>query len=153
MFFKGISKVSVDAKGRFALPKQRREQIGSTGSNTVVATAGPDECLLIFPLSQWHEIEPKLVALPNTHPAIRAYQRMYLGYATEIELDGSGRLLLPTELREHAGIERKAVLLGQGNKLELWAGETFKETSPQWAEQIETLDPTVVPESLATLSI
>ncbi len=153
MFFKGITKVSVDPKGRFALPKQRREQISSTGSNTVVVTGCPDDCLVIFPLSQWEEIEPKLVALPNTQPAIRAYQRTYLGHATEIELDGSGRLLLPQELRERVGIDRKAVLIGQGNKLELWAAETFAETSPQWAEQILSLDPSEVPESLATLSI
>jgi len=153
MFFRGISKVSLDAKGRFALPKQRRERLQASGVSTVVVTADPARCLLIYPMNEWQQFEAQIVALPNAHPAARHYQRLYLGYAAELEFDGSGRLLLTSELREYADIGKKATLIGQGKKLELWDAERFDEQSEKWADEINQLPPDEVPDFIQNLTI
>jgi len=153
MFFRGISKVSVDAKGRFSLPKQRREHLQASGVNTVVVTADPGRCLLIYPMSEWQKFEAQIVALPNAHPAARQYQRLYLGYAAEIEFDSSGRLLLTSELRDYANIDRKATLLGQGNKLEMWNADVFDEQAEKWADDLNGLPADEVPEFIQGLTI
>ena len=153
MFFRGISKVSVDAKGRFSLPKQRREHLQACGVSTVVVTADPGRCLLIYPMNEWLLFEAQLTALPNAHPAARHFQRLYLGYAAEVEFDSSGRLLLTSELRDYAGIERKATLIGQGKKLELWDVDRFEEQSAKWADELNDLPPDEVPEFIQKLNI
>ena len=153
MFFRGISKVSVDAKGRFSLPKQQRERLQACGVSTVVVTADPGRCLLIYPMNEWLLFEAQLAALPNAHPAARHFQRLYLGYAAEVEFDGSGRLLLTSELRDYAGIERKATLIGQGKKLELWDVDRFEEQSAKWADELNDLPPDEVPEFIQNLNI
>lgn len=153
MFFRGISKGSVDAKGRFSLPKQRREHLQASGVNTVVVTADPGRCLLIYPMCEWQKFEAQIVALPNAHPAARHYQRLYLGYAAEIDFDSSGRLLLTSELRDYAGIDRKVTLMGQGNKLEMWDTERFDEQSSKWVDELNDLSPDEVPEFIKDLTI
>ncbi len=153
MFFRGINKISVDAKGRFLLPKQRRERLEASGVSTVVVTADPSRCLLIYPMNEWQKFEAQIVALPNAHPAARQYQRLYLGYATEIEFDSSGRLLLTSELRDYAGLGRKAAVLGQGNKLELWDLDQFDEQSEKWTDDLNALPPGEVPEFIQNLTI
>ncbi len=153
MFFKGISKISVDAKGRFSLPKLQRERLQGSGSSSVVVTADPSRCLLIYPMTAWTQFEAQIVALPNAHPSARQYQRLYLGYATEIDFDGSGRLLLTSELREYAGIDRKATVIGQGNKLELWDVDQFDKQSELWADELNDLPPNEVPDFIQKLNI
>lgn len=153
MFFRGISKISVDAKGRFSLPKPRRERLQASGVNTVVVTADPARCLLIYPMAEWQNFEAQIVALPNAHPAARQYQRLYLGYAAEIDFDSSGRLLLTSELREYAGIERKAIVIGQGKKLELWDVDRFDEESAKWADDLNDLPDNEVPSFIKDLTI
>ena len=153
MFFRGISKVSVDAKGRFSLPKQRRESLQACGVSKVVVTADPGRCLLIYPMNEWLLLEAQLTALPNAHPAARHFQRLYLGFASEVEFDTSGRSLLTSELREYAGIERKATLLGQGKKLELWDVDRFEEQSAKWADELNDLPADEVPEFIQKLNI
>jgi len=153
MFFRGISKISVDAKGRFSLPKTRRERLQASGVNTVVVTADPARCLLIYPMTEWQQFEAQIVALPNAHPAARQYQRLYLGYAAEIDFDSSGRLLLTSELREYAGIDRKATVIGQGKKLELWDVDRFDEESEKWADELNQLPPDEVPSFIQELNI
>lgn len=153
MFFRGISKISVDAKGRFSLPKPRRERLQASGVNTVVVTVDPARCLLIYPMAEWQNFEAQIVALPNAHPAARQYQRLYLGYAAEIDFDSSGRLLLTSELREYAGIERKAIVIGQGKKLELWDVDRFDEESAKWADDLNDLPADEVPSFIKDLTI
>jgi len=129
MFFRGISKISVDAKGRFSLPKQRREQLQASGVSTVVVTADPARCLLVYPMSEWQQFEAQIVALPNAHPAARQYQRDY------------------------AGIGKKGVLIGQGKKFELWDVDRFDEQSEKWADELNELPPAEVPEFIQNLTI
>ncbi len=143
----------MDAKGRFSLPKLRRERLLATGVNTVVVTADPARCLLIYPMNEWQKFEAQIVGLPNALPAARLYQRLYLGYAAEIDFDSSGRLLLTSELRDYAGIDRKATLIGQGNKLELWDVERFDEQSEMWADELKALPADEVPEFIQKLNI
>lgn len=152
MRFRGISKLSVDAKGRLAMPKNHREQFATDGTGELVVTADPSGCLLIYPKPIWHEIEEKLINVPNSTPSTRAIQRFYVGYAADIDLDGTGRMLLPTELREYAGIERKAVLIGQGKKFELWDERTFEVESENWKQQVSNINLADLPVELQNIS-
>jgi MraZ protein len=82
-------------------------------------------CLVIYPLPEWERFEQQVQALPAMKQAIRRFQRLILGYACDLELDGNGRMLLPQSLREYAQLDKKLVLVGQGNKLELWSEELW----------------------------
>jgi MraZ protein len=130
--FRGPSKVTLDAKGRLAIPSRHRERILTRADGAMVATVDRDYCLLIYPLPEWEEIERKLVRLPSLNKDARKLQRLMLGYATELEMDNQGRILLPRELREFAGLDRQAMLIGQGNKFELWVEQRWNERRDGW---------------------
>ena len=98
----------------------------------MVATVDRGYCLLIYPLTEWEKIERKLVALPNLGKTARKLQRLLLGHATELEMDNQGRILLPRELREFAGLEQKVMLIGQGNKFELWDEQRWTDRRDEW---------------------
>lgn len=132
MRFRGITKISVDAKGRIAVPKLHRDTLIDNGISEIVVTADLSGCLLVYPMPIWEHIEDQLVELPNNHPHARRLQRLYIGYATPMDLDTTGRILLPLELREFAGIDRKVVLIGQGKKLELWDERAWAAENESW---------------------
>ena len=117
MHFRGINNISVDAKGRMAMPARYRERLLESCGGRLVVTVDRDHCLLVYPLPEWEIIEEKLIALPSLNKQARLLQRLIIGYATELEMDGQGRILLPAMLREYAGLNKKAVLIGQGKKL------------------------------------
>ena len=120
--FRGVQHINMDAKGRLAMPARQREPLLSRCEGQIVATIDTQSpCLVIYPLPEWERIETDIQALPTLNPAVRRFQRLMLGYATDLELDGSGRMLLPQSLREYAQLGKKLVLVGQGNKLELWS--------------------------------
>lgn len=150
--FRGISKLTVDAKGRLAMPKHHRDRLESDGVNRLMVTVDPSHCLLIYPMPDWLEIEEQLMSAPNTDPRIRKMQRLYVGYATEVEFDVNGRILLPSALREYAGIKKKTVLIGQGKKCELWSQESFEEQSEMWPEDISDVDLASTPDAIQNLS-
>ena len=100
--FRGATKVTLDAKGRLAIPTRYRERLASRCDGQLVATVDRDYCLLIYPQPDWEEIERKLVRLPSLNKQARRLQRLMVGYATEIEIDGHGRILLSRELRDFA---------------------------------------------------
>ncbi len=133
--FRGASKISLDAKGRLSVPTRYRERIADRCGGQLVVTVDRDYCLLIYPLPDWEEIERKLMRLPSLNHQARKLQRLMVGYATEIDLDGSGRILLPPELREFAGLARKAVLIGQGNRFELWDEDSWNEKRDAWLQE------------------
>ncbi len=147
--FRGATKVTLDAKGRMAIPTRYRERLVVRCDSQLVATVDKDYCLLIYPLPDWEEIERKLVRLPSLNKQARRLQRLMVGYATEIEIDGHGRILLPRELREFAGLDRQAILLGQGNKFELWDEESWNEKRDAWLGG----DDTDLPAELESLSL
>lgn len=130
--FRGATKVTLDSKGRVAIPVRHRERLSARGEGQVVCTVDPDYCLLLYPLPDWEDIERKIMRLPSFQPKARRLQRLMVGYATEIELDASGRVLVPRELREFAGLEKQAMLIGQGSKLELWDEARWNERRDEW---------------------
>jgi MraZ protein len=112
----------MDAKGRLAMPARQREPLMSRCEGQIVVTIDTQTaCLVIYPLPEWERIEQDIQSLPSLKPAVRRFQRLVLGYATDLELDANGRILLPQSLREYARLDKKLVLVGQGNKLELWS--------------------------------
>jgi MraZ protein len=120
--FRGVQHINMDAKGRLAMPARQREPLLSHCDGQIVVTIDTQTaCLVIYPLPEWERIEQDIQNLPSLKPAVRRFQRLVLGYATDLELDANGRMLLPQSLREYAQLDKKLVLVGQGNKLELWA--------------------------------
>ena len=123
--FRGLHNINLDAKGRLAIPTKYREPLAELcGARLVVTIDTEERCLLIYPANEWEVIEAKLDGLSSFNKATRRIQRLLIGHATDLELDGSGRILLPQPLREYAYLEKEAVLMGQGKKLELWSKET-----------------------------
>lgn len=130
--FRGVTKLSLDAKGRLAVPTRYRERLAERCQNQLVVTVDADHCLLIYPLPEWEEVERKLARLPSLDPRSRQLQRLLLGHATEVELDAAGRLLLPPPLREFAALDREVMLIGQANKFELWDAERWTTKRESW---------------------
>ena len=118
--FRGATKVTLDDKGRMVIPNRYREQIAERSQGQLVVTVDRDQCLLLYPLPDWEQIERKLMGMATMQPRVRRLQRLMVGHATDLSLDGHGRLLLPPELRAFAGLERHAMLIGQGSRFELW---------------------------------
>jgi len=124
--FRGVQHINMDAKGRLAMPARQREPLMSISAGQVVATIDTQAaCLVIYPLPEWERIEREIQKLPTLNPAVKRFQRLVLGYATDLELDGNGRFLLPQSLRDHAQLDKRVVLVGQGNKMELWSEELW----------------------------
>ena len=120
--FRGAVTINIDAKGRMAMPVRFRDMFSTVSAGKLVITIDTEEaCLMIYPLPEWDLIQAKLEQLPSFNPAARRIQRLLIGHATDVELDGNGRILLPAVLREYAQLDKKAILLGQGKKIELWS--------------------------------
>jgi MraZ protein len=119
--FRGIATLNLDNKGRLSIPAKHRKHLRLSCDGKVVITVDLlDPCLQLYPLSEWEVLEQRLVALPSHNRQARYIKRQLIGHAVECELDNHGRILLPVELREHAGFKKDITLVGQGNKLELW---------------------------------
>lgn len=115
--FRGINAITIDAKGRLAVPAKYRDVL----NGALVVTIDIEEtCLLLYPKAAWQLIEDKLQSLPSFNNAARRAQRLLIGHATDTEADGQGRLLLPPMLREYAKLDKRVVMIGQGNKFEVW---------------------------------
>ncbi|MCR9186382.1 MAG: division/cell wall cluster transcriptional repressor MraZ [Halieaceae bacterium] len=124
--FRGVQHINMDAKGRLAMPARQREPLRALCDGQIVVTIDTQaKCLVIYPLPDWERIEKHIQALPALKQAVKRFQRLVLGYATDIEMDSNGRCLLPQPLREYAHLDKKLVLVGQGNKMELWAEELW----------------------------
>lgn len=121
--FQGETAISVDEKGRLAIPTAYREPVAHACGNRLVLTYNPFEsgCLWIFPQQEWERVRDQVNALPSVKAVHRALQMKLVGAAAQVEPDGAGRILLPASQRAAAGIEKRAVLLGMGNKFELWS--------------------------------
>jgi len=130
--FRGATKVTLDAKGRMAVPTRYRERLAARCDGQIVVTVDKDHCLLVYPLPDWEELERKLVRLPSMNKIARELVRIMVGYATEVDMDSHGRILLSHELRDFAELEKNAMLIGQGNKFELWDEQTWKDKTEKW---------------------
>ncbi|MEM7358581.1 MAG: division/cell wall cluster transcriptional repressor MraZ [Pseudomonadota bacterium] len=148
---RGSNNISLDAKGRMAIPTKHREDLLRLSEGQMVVTISPnDRCLLLYTLTTWEAVERKLVSLPTLNPNTRKLKRMLIGHADDCEMDASGRILIPAPLREFAMIQKKAVLVGQGDKYEIW-------DEAQWHAHRESiltdeLDESALPAELESLS-
>jgi len=148
ILFLGSHTINMDAKGRMAIPTKIRESLASFCDGRIVVTAHTEErCLLVYPESQWQEILPKIENLPSFNKMARRAQRLLIGYATPLEMDGNGRILVPPTLREYASLEKKLMLVGQGKKFELWSENGWFD----WLDGADQDDD--IPEEMRNLSL
>jgi len=147
--FRGINALNIDGKGRLAVPTRYREAL----SPDLVITIDTEEtCLLLYPIIQWQKIEDNLQKLPSFNAAARRIQRLLIGHATDVELDGSGRVLLPPLLRDYAHLDKKVVLIGQGNKFEVWDEELWQARRTKWLAD-EALKEDLLPDDMKNFSL
>lgn len=152
--FRGLTGVKIDAKGRIVMPTRYRDRLLNENAGRVVMTIDTDErCLLLYPFQAWEVIETKLAQLPSFNPGARRIQRLLIGHATEIELDKQGRLLVPSVLRDFAGIGKLAMLVGQGKKFELWDDSHWQKRRREWLAEESNNDAAILPDEVKTLSL
>ena len=141
--FMGEYNHTVDAKGRLIIPSKFRETLG----DTFVVTKGLDGCLFVYDNAEWTVFEEKLKQLPLTNKSARQFVRFFLAGAAEVEVDKQGRILLPTVLREFAGLEKDVVLLGVASRIEIWDKAKLAES------QMNEEDMDAVAEQMAELGL
>ena len=151
--FRGVTTLNLDAKGRMAIPARHRDRIRETCASQLVVTVDKDRYLLLYPAHEWALIEQKLEALPSFDKTARKLQRLYIGHAHEVDMDGQGRILLPNELRRFAGLDKRIALVGQGKKFELWDEETWNGRVDDWFDDVDDLDSDDLPDEFGSLSI
>lgn len=138
--FRGASALSLDVKGRLTLPTRYRQDIADLCDANMVITADPDACLLLYPREVWLGIEEKIAGLPSLNKYSRTLQRILIGHAIEVDMDKSGRLLIPPTLRSFAGLDKQVMLVGQGKKFEIWDESKWQQNTQQWIDEIADKD-------------
>jgi len=135
--FRGFSTLSIDSKGRLAVPSRYRDRLQSIAEGTLVLTLNPlDRCLWLYPVPEWELIESKLADLSDFDKQGRRAKQMMRGYAADCQMDSQGRILIQQELREYAGLVKQVVILGQGNKFELWDEQAWNQQRDQWLQDV-----------------
>jgi MraZ protein len=138
--FRGEFSISLDSKGRLAVPTRYREGLAEHCGGRLIATISlMDKCLVVYPYPDWKRIEDQINALPSLDPQARAISQLLIGHANECDLDGNGRILVPSLLREFAGIDRKVRMIGQVNSFELWDEEAWNKRRDELLAQVGTL--------------
>jgi len=151
--FRGFSSLSIDTKGRLAVPSRYRHRLMSISEGNLILTLNPlDRSLWLYPLSEWELIESKLASLSEFDKQGRRAKQMMRGYATDCQLDGQGRILIPHELRDYAGLGKQAVILGQGNKFEIWDEQAWNKLRDEWLHEVGK-DSGVPSDALKSLSL
>ena len=117
--FRGSSIVNLDEKNRLAIPKKFREKL-LENSSSLVLTAHPEKCLILYNISEWIPIEKKLMSLSSFDPKISSLQRLLVGYAEELAQDKVGRILISQSLMQFAEIQEQVIIIGQGSQFEIW---------------------------------
>ena len=131
--FRGINAINIDSKGRMAVPTRYRDELcNSEGASVVLTIDTEEKCLLLYQLNAWRQIEENLQKLPSFNATARRIQRLLIGHATDLEVDANGRLLIPALLREYAQLDKKIVLIGQGNKFEVWDEKLWQNRREEW---------------------
>lgn len=150
--FRGNNEINLDTKGRMAIPARYRDALMSECSGCLVATIDiQDKCLFIYPMPHWEKIEEQISALPTFNPSTRRLQRLLIGHAREVEMDGNGRILVPPELRTYAELDKKAMLVGQGHRFELWGLDSWNSHRDSWLE--EAAGELSIPDEMQSLSL
>ena len=150
--FRGNNEINTDDKGRIAMPSRYRDALLKVCSGHLIVTIDlQDKCLLIYPLAEWERIEAEIATLPTFNSTTRKLQRLLIGHAKEVDVDSSGRILIPTELRNYAQLEKKVVLIGQRHRFEIWSEGNWNQGRENWlADTSGDLD---VPEEMRSISL
>lgn len=139
IMFRGTSAVTLDSKNRLTIPTRYREELFADCEGKMVCTVDIQHpCLLLYPLPEWEEIELKLCGLSSMNPQERLLQQVLLGNASDCDIDKSGRLLINGPLRNHAGLEKNIMLVGQLKKFEIWSEQAWQAQMQQGIAKIQS---------------
>ncbi len=148
--FRGSSAINLDAKGRLAMPSRYREELAERCEGRVVLTIDLAEpCLCLYPLSEWERIETQLARMPSMLEETRRLQRLLIGNAVDLELDGSGRFLIPPRLRDYAGLDKHTLLVGLLHKFQIWDEAAWSRQAEQDLARLQ--QPAELPDELRGL--
>lgn len=125
--FLGEYEATLDSKGRFLLPVGFKKQLKEEDPTQFVVSRGFEKCLTLYPIKNWEPIFSELSKLNDFDPKVREFRRYFLNGATTVELDSAGRLLVPPNLKEHAGLEKDIVLVAAMNKIEIWDKNKYQQ--------------------------
>jgi len=122
LIFQGASALSLDAKGRLAVPARHRDALQALCAGQLTLTKHPEGCLMVFPRPAWETFRDKVAALPMS---AAGWKRIFLGNAMDVEVDSAARVLVSPELRAAAGLTKDVMLLGMGSHFELWDAQRY----------------------------
>ncbi len=149
--FRGVHNLTIDAKGRIKIPVRHHEQIKNSCAGSLVLSIHPDDnCLLLYPLYEWQELERKVNALPSLNVHTKKIKRKLIGHAIDVEVDANNRLLLPLPLREYANFNKKVIVSGQGKNFEIWDEDEWHKHIKKLSEVSATEE---VPAEVAKLAL
>jgi MraZ protein len=123
--FLGEYEATIDAKGRFLLPGGLKKQMPE-GTSTIVISRGFEKCLLLYPLKTWETIEEKIKKLNDFNPKVSQFRTLFVGGASYVDLDAAGRILLPSSLKEYAGLSKDIILASDIDKVKIWDSGKYK---------------------------
>ena len=133
--FRGLSKLNINAGGRIAIPTKYRDEINAEHEGQMILTVDHGvRCLVLYPMAKWLDTEQALMGLPNLSETVREMKRLILGHATDVEMDGQGRIMVPAPLREYAEIDKKVSMIGQGDKFEIWSDSAWSNGRDEWVK-------------------
>lgn len=139
--FKGIHNLNLDSKGRLGIPVTYRDHIIGLLKGSMVITIDTEEkCLLLYPSEIWSKIQGKINQLPSFNKNARRIQRLLIGHAEDIDVDSNGRILISKPLREYATLSKKIILIGQGDKFEIWDQNLWNQNVDKWREEVTSND-------------
>ena len=147
--FQGAAALNLDAKGRLAVPARHRDALQVLASGSLVITAHPHRCLLIYPSPAWEPIRAQVLAAPSLEQQAALLKRLLVGFAREEQMDAAGRVLIAPELRRYAQLEKEVWLVGQGNHFELWSDAGWQKQQ----DDIFALGDKLLPPGLESLSL
>ncbi len=125
--FLGSFEVSMDAKGRFTLPGTLREQLAGDNASLMMTSDPMQDCLLIYTGTQWSDVIDNYLARPNTDEVVKAFGQILMGNAQQVDVDGSGRMVVPPYLRKTGQMQKKLIIRGMGNKIEVWSQQAHEQ--------------------------
>ena len=144
--FKGITNIRLDTKGRLTIPTKYRPIIHEQSNSKMVVTIDSEEkCLLLYPSTSWKKIQQKINDLPSFNKNARRIQRLLIGHAEDLDLDGNGRILLSKPLRSFAEMTKQVTMIGQGEKFEIWSNDIWEKRVMTWrAEETEETEESIL---------
>lgn len=133
--FRGLHHHTIDPKGRVSLPVRFRELLTARSEDRLIITTAIDPCLVAYPLSEWQTFEERLSLLPQFDPNVLKLKRVYVAAATECVVDKQGRVAIPPELREYAGLDKDLIFAGMVKTIELWSKDRWQQNAQKAREE------------------